>query len=124
MYTHAPTHMHNSNFTNCCMISQCIIAFDIDEEFCLLFCRAGENGRYYCGMQVLECSCCDGHCGPTNGCNCSACQQLDKEDQKNQQTTGKSLNNTSVSPSSTHPSKRLIDSWTWSQQPGRTNDLV
>lgn len=79
--------------------------------------RKGENGRYYCGMQVLECSCCDGHCGPTNGCNCSACQQLDKEDQKNQQTNGKSLNNTGVSSSSTHPSKRLIDSWTWSQQP-------
>ena len=38
----------------------------------------GLGGRkYYCGKQALDCRCCDGHCGPNTGCNCSACMQLD-----------------------------------------------
>lgn len=43
-------------------------------------CRAapGQTGKYYCGRKVLSCFCCDGHCGPNDGCNCSACQWLDQ----------------------------------------------
>lgn len=37
----------------------------------------GSTGKYYCGRRVLNCRCCDGHCGPTNGCNCPDCMQLD-----------------------------------------------
>jgi hypothetical protein len=36
--------------------------------------RIGETGKYYCGGKVgKKCKCCDGNCGPTNGCNCTAC---------------------------------------------------
>ncbi|KAK6190887.1 hypothetical protein SNE40_002658 [Patella caerulea] len=40
--------------------------------------RLGETGKYYC-MQQLDghCSCCNGYCGPTNGCNCSSCMKKD-----------------------------------------------
>jgi hypothetical protein len=41
--------------------------------------RIGETGKYYCGKDLdrVDCRCCNGSCGPTNGCNCSACMQLD-----------------------------------------------
>ena len=43
----------------------------------------GESGKFYCAKKndikcVLK-NCCDGNCGPDNGCNCTACIQLDKE---------------------------------------------
>ena len=69
----------------------------------------GDTGHYYCGMKVLTCVCCDGHCGPTNGCNCPPCQRLDREDANLQQME-------SVQPK---PSTPLIESWTWGQQPGQ-----
>ena len=37
----------------------------------------GTIGKYYCGKRVLDCRCCDGNCGPTKGCNCADCMQLD-----------------------------------------------
>jgi hypothetical protein len=42
--------------------------------------RLGETGKYYCGGRLEEhCSCCDGSCGPGNGCNCMSCMKLDVE---------------------------------------------
>ena len=42
--------------------------------------RLGESGKYYCGGQLdTGCRCCDGFCGPTNGCNCTACFSLDMQ---------------------------------------------
>ncbi|KAK7452260.1 hypothetical protein BaRGS_00039741, partial [Batillaria attramentaria] len=67
----------------------------------------GETGRYYCGMKVLSCSCCDGHCGPNNGCNCPPCQQLDREEEAHQV----------VEDARPKPSQPIIDGWTWGQQP-------
>lgn len=33
--------------------------------------RLGASGKYYCGGRLeTKCSCCDGYCGPENGCNC------------------------------------------------------
>uniref|UniRef100_A0A2C9K806 HECT-type E3 ubiquitin transferase n=1 Tax=Biomphalaria glabrata TaxID=6526 RepID=A0A2C9K806_BIOGL len=58
-------------------------------------------------MKVLSCSCCDGHCGPKNGCNCPPCQQLDKEEE------ALAAQQRSLPP----PSQPLIDAWTWGQQP-------
>ncbi|KAH9523222.1 hypothetical protein Btru_066141 [Bulinus truncatus] len=58
-------------------------------------------------MKVLSCSCCDGHCGPKNGCNCPPCQQLDKEEEA-------LACQHRLLPS---PSQPIIDSWTWGQQP-------
>jgi hypothetical protein len=41
--------------------------------------RLGSTGKYYCGelLDYHSCKCCNGFCGPTNGCNCSACMKLD-----------------------------------------------
>ncbi|XP_065932274.1 E3 ubiquitin-protein ligase HERC2 isoform X3 [Magallana gigas] len=69
--------------------------------------RKGETGKYYCGMKVLSCSCCDGHCGPNNGCSCLHCQKLDQEEAQQHK---EDLNN----PKQSQP---LINSWTWGQQP-------
>ena len=43
--------------------------------------RLGNNGKFYCGgnLDGPKCNCCNGKCGPTNGCNCSACMSLDVE---------------------------------------------
>ena len=39
----------------------------------------GQTGKYYCGQKLdgPSCNCCDGNCGPGDGCNCSFCMQLD-----------------------------------------------
>ncbi|XP_013391120.1 E3 ubiquitin-protein ligase SINA-like 4 [Lingula anatina] len=40
--------------------------------------RLGETGKYYCSQPLNgSCSCCNGFCGPTNGCNCTPCMKLD-----------------------------------------------
>lgn len=42
--------------------------------------RLGSSGKYYCGKNLDPfCYCCDGFCGPTNGCNCNHCMKLDIE---------------------------------------------
>ena len=38
----------------------------------------GISGKFYCGKRLRgDCGCCNGGCGPTTGCNCDACMQLD-----------------------------------------------
>lgn len=76
-------------------------------DVCLL---TGTTGNYYCGMKVLTCQCCDGSCGPNNGCNCPPCQQLDREE------AGLGTQDDQWEPP---PSQPIIDSWTWGPQPGR-----
>lgn len=40
--------------------------------------RIGRTGKHYCGGRLPgSCGCCDGRCGPTAGCNCLACMELD-----------------------------------------------
>jgi len=40
--------------------------------------RIGVNGKYYCGQRLNgNCGCCNGYCGPSDGCNCQSCMQLD-----------------------------------------------
>jgi len=39
--------------------------------------KSDRNGKFYCGRKIVKCSCCDGHCGPDDGCNCKACIWLD-----------------------------------------------
>ncbi|KAK7864133.1 hypothetical protein R5R35_007650 [Gryllus longicercus] len=69
--------------------------------------RKGETGRYYCGLRVLMCACCDGICGPQTGCNCAPCQRLDREEAaRNEAKT--------VSPPMSQPQ---LDSWIWGPQP-------
>lgn len=68
----------------------------------------GETGKYYCGLRLLSCTCCNGYCGPTDGCNCTACQALDLEDKTRRDrfmARGKS-------------SQTILNSWTWKQNVG------
>ena len=60
-------------------------------------------------MRLLSCGCCDGTCGPNNGCNCLACQALDREEQEQK-------NEEAARPP---PSSYIMDSWTWGPQPGK-----
>lgn len=69
--------------------------------------KKGDTGKYYCGMKLLSCNCCDGHCGPNNGCNCGPCAQLDKEEEERKAEVARKP----------QPSGPMIDSWTWGQQP-------
>lgn len=40
--------------------------------------RLGASGKFYCqGPLNTHCACCNGVCGPTTGCNCVACMELD-----------------------------------------------
>ncbi|CAF3575947.1 unnamed protein product [Rotaria sp. Silwood1] len=43
------------------------------------YARLGSSGKFYCGgtLDGSKCSCCNGECGPTTGCNCSSCMLLD-----------------------------------------------
>ncbi|CAF3446657.1 unnamed protein product [Rotaria sp. Silwood1] len=43
------------------------------------YARLGSTGKFYCGgtLDGSQCNCCNGKCGPTNGCNCSSCMLLD-----------------------------------------------
>lgn len=67
----------------------------------------GETGRYYCGLRVLNCTCCDGVCGPLEGCNCPPCQAVDNEE----------LRRLEVEHNQPPPSQPQILSWTWREQP-------
>ncbi|XP_076233389.1 E3 ubiquitin-protein ligase HERC2 [Calliopsis andreniformis] len=69
--------------------------------------RKGENGHYYCNMRVLSCLCCDGICGPQQGCNCGPCQKLDEEESTRA--------NTFID--KTIPAQQMMDSWLWGPQP-------
>ncbi|XP_073987726.1 E3 ubiquitin-protein ligase HERC2 isoform X1 [Rhodnius prolixus] len=71
----------------------------------------GENGVYYCGLRVLNCSCCDGVCGPQRGCNCVPCQQLTLDAPQLQAT------------SRITPSQNIINFWTWAPEQ-KTEDLI
>ena len=45
--------------------------------------RLGSTGKFYCGGDLgSRCTCCNGRCGPGNGCNCSACMLLDVQTRK------------------------------------------
>ncbi|XP_060607143.1 E3 ubiquitin-protein ligase HERC2-like [Ruditapes philippinarum] len=58
-------------------------------------------------MKLLTCTCCDGHCGPENGCNCDACAALDKEEEENGAELARKP----------PPAGPMIDSWTWGEEP-------
>ena len=42
--------------------------------------RLGSSGKFYCGGRLgFTCGCCNARCGPTDGCNCLSCFELDLE---------------------------------------------
>lgn len=45
--------------------------------------RLGSSSKYYCGGSLNQrCVCCNGYCGPTNGCNCVDCMKLDVDSRR------------------------------------------
>ncbi|KFB50142.1 hypothetical protein ZHAS_00018200 [Anopheles sinensis] len=91
------------------------------------------DGRYYCGVENLSCSCCKGICGANTHCICSGCQSLDVEGESpgggggggsagngyGQSRRGQAQNHTqSTEPSSGNASSVQLDSWLWSPVPG------
>jgi hypothetical protein len=44
----------------------------------------GSTGKFYCGGKLDgdPCTCCNGYCGPSSGCNCSGCMLLDVQKRK------------------------------------------
>lgn len=83
------------------------IELQLLQEVLISFIFPGDNGRYYCGMRVLSCLCCDGICGPQHGCNCIPCQKLDEEEAAR----------TTAMVEKTIPARRIIDSWLWGPPP-------
>ncbi|CAM1314857.1 Uncharacterised protein at_DN1722, partial [Pycnogonum litorale] len=69
--------------------------------------KKGKSSKHYCGLRNLMCDCCDGICGPDDGCNCSSCRLLDKEE------NDRKLIEDRKPPAS----KPVIDSWIWGLQP-------
>lgn len=70
----------------------------------------GANGHYYCGQPVLDCNCCNGICGPSYGCNCSSCQEIEEDLKENTNASNYSL------------PKEQLESWAWGN-PATISDL-
>jgi E3 ubiquitin-protein ligase HERC2 len=71
--------------------------------------RKGEFGKYYCNQKVLTCTCCDGICGPSTGCNCQPCQKLDAEESQQKENNKEPLPSTEC----------LLGRWAWTPQPSK-----
>ena len=59
------------------------------------------NGHFYCGENCLECTCCNNVCGPSQGCNCAACAEIE-------QTI-----NEGKDPWNLFEPTQVFESWTW-----------
>lgn len=71
-----------------------------------------EDGRHYCGSEMLSCTCCSGYCCPTSTCNCQPCQRLDVEE-----TTPKKIQNIMNQSNNLTPSESILESWLWGPIP-------
>lgn len=79
----------------------------------------GDDGKHYCGIQKLQCSCCPlDYCGPLSACNCSACRTLDSDSAIKKMTTA--VQNAAASRIS---SEVIFESWLWGQSPNNTVKL-
>lgn len=70
------------------------------------------SGRFYCGAEKLNCSCCTGFCRPSTDCNCTACSQLDADEHVNKRNVN------DATTENISASDATLDSWLWSQMPG------
>ncbi|XP_019845780.2 probable E3 ubiquitin-protein ligase HERC2 [Bactrocera dorsalis] len=79
----------------------------------------GDDGKHYCGVQKLQCSCCPlDYCGPLSACNCSACRTLDSDSAIKKMTTA--VQNAAANRIS---SEVIFESWLWGQSPNTTVKL-
>jgi hypothetical protein len=65
------------------------------------------NGHYYCGQATLDCSCCDDVCGPSHGCNCKSCQEIEETLKEN-----KDLHTSEV-----FLLREYVEAWAWGELP-------
>ncbi|XP_054728194.1 probable E3 ubiquitin-protein ligase HERC2 [Anastrepha obliqua] len=73
----------------------------------------GDDGKHYCGVQKLQCSCCPlDYCGPLSACNCPACRTLDSDSAIKKMTTA--VQNAAANRIS---SEVIFESWLWGQCP-------
>ncbi|XP_045760290.1 probable E3 ubiquitin-protein ligase HERC2 isoform X8 [Maniola jurtina] len=72
--------------------------------------KLGDSGKYYCGLRILNCTCCDGLCGPHSGCACAPCTALSAEEELRA-----SIQSKIVAPP---PSVQVIDDIKWKLDPG------
>ncbi|KAL4709830.1 hypothetical protein ACJJTC_001284, partial [Scirpophaga incertulas] len=72
--------------------------------------KLGESGKYYCGLRILNCTCCDGLCGPHSGCACAPCSALSTEEELRSSIQAKIV--TPV------PSGQVIDDLKWKLELG------
>ncbi|XP_022827451.1 probable E3 ubiquitin-protein ligase HERC2 [Spodoptera litura] len=72
--------------------------------------KLGDSGKYYCGLRILTCTCCDGLCGPHSGCACPPCSTLSAEEELRI-----SIRSKQVAPP---PSHQIVDDLKWKQDPG------
>ncbi|CAG9575570.1 unnamed protein product [Danaus chrysippus] len=72
--------------------------------------KLGDSGKYYCGLRILTCTCCDGLCGPHSGCACTPCTALSTEEELRA-----SIQSKIVAPP---PPLQVIDEIKWKQDPG------
>ncbi|XP_072935158.1 probable E3 ubiquitin-protein ligase HERC2 [Epargyreus clarus] len=72
--------------------------------------KLGDTGKYYCGLRILSCTCCDGLCGPHSGCACYPCTALSNEEELRV-----ALDNKNVPPT---PALQVIEDIKWKQDPG------
>ncbi|XP_058836150.1 probable E3 ubiquitin-protein ligase HERC2 isoform X2 [Topomyia yanbarensis] len=75
------------------------------------------DGKYYCGVQSLNCSCCKGVCSVTSSCSCTACQQLETDEGPTKKGSCGAPQNQNQSESAGCCSGTILDSWLWSPIP-------
>ncbi|XP_039436955.1 probable E3 ubiquitin-protein ligase HERC2 isoform X1 [Culex pipiens pallens] len=82
---------------------------------------ARPDGKYYCGVQSLSCSCCKGVCSASASCSCSACQILEAEEGPAKKTPPGGQLQTSQNQNQCETpggcSGTILDSWLWSPIP-------
>lgn len=78
------------------------------------------DGKYYCGGKVLNCSCCEGICGPTSACVCEACQLVpgSLELAEDIQNHHEKVNDNTAS------SELCFESWMWGPIPGNFHNSL
>lgn len=76
----------------------------------------GDDGKHYCGVQKLQCSCCpaNDYCGPLSACNCTACHSLDSDATIKKITTQAQA---AAAAAQRIASDAIFESWLWGQTP-------
>lgn len=77
--------------------------------------KIGESGKYYCGLRILTCTCCDGLCGPHSGCACDPCATLGNEEDLRLKSL---IHNRAPEPMSYI---QLLDELKWKNDPGQSS---